>query len=73
MDRPPTARPGPGMLGMWRALPNLLGAFLLLLVGCSPSGPPSGTDGRTAPGSAAASKETVELLNVSYDPTRELY
>jgi sulfate/thiosulfate transport system substrate-binding protein len=73
MDRPPTPSPGPGMLRMWRTLPNMLGAFLLLLVGCSPGGPPSGTDGRTTAGSAAASKGTVELLNVSYDPTRELY
>ncbi|PPA69038.1 sulfate ABC transporter substrate-binding protein [Jeotgalibacillus proteolyticus] len=32
-----------------------------------------GGDGQSADGEASGSQESVELLNVSYDPTRELY
>jgi sulfate transport system substrate-binding protein len=45
------------------------------LVACKRSDAASGPGGGSAPGSAAAeaSKAPVTLLNVSYDPTRELY
>jgi sulfate transport system substrate-binding protein len=47
--------------------PRLLALIIALLgVACSKSEKPAAADGQAAP-------ESVELLNVSYDPTRELY
>ncbi|MGN7471152.1 sulfate ABC transporter substrate-binding protein [Brevibacillus sp. SAFN-007a] len=44
-------------------------ALALALGGCAAASPGTGTSGGEAGGSA----QTVELLNVSYDPTREFY
>lgn len=46
-----------------------IAAAAMILAGCS--GSEAGSKGKE--NSASASKEPVELLNVSYDPTRELY
>jgi sulfate transport system substrate-binding protein len=43
----------------------MLSSLLVSSTGCSKSEPPAGKDAAAAP--------SVELLNVSYDPTRELY
>ena len=48
------------MIGRWRALLAYL--FACLLAACGPADSPTG-----------AEPHTVQLLNVSYDPTRELY
>jgi sulfate/thiosulfate-binding protein len=49
----------------------LLAALAALAVGCGSNSTPTGAAATAASGKS--SKEPVELLNVSYDPTRELY
>lgn len=60
------------MLKGKKLLASLLLVFQVVLVGCSNS-----TDQKASPSSSSAdktsTKEPITLLNVSYDPTRELY
>ncbi|WP_241254671.1 sulfate ABC transporter substrate-binding protein [Brevibacillus sp. SYP-B805] len=64
--------------GSWIKM-AVAGGLLLSLVGCgSQAGPAPGTQNQASQPNAAAeakpeAKPPVELLNVSYDPTRELY
>lgn len=52
---------------------SVLSAILLMGVTACGGGAASGTDKSAAPAGGVAAKPPVELLNVSYDPTRELY
>jgi sulfate/thiosulfate transport system substrate-binding protein len=54
---------------MLRAMTRLFSALILVIAACSNSG---STSGSGSAGGSGAAKE-VTLLNVSYDPTRELY
>lgn len=69
----------PTVLRSWRKLSvvSLLALSLVGLTACGGSGGSTGTSansGATPSGSAAGTNlKPVELLNVSYDPTRELY
>lgn len=65
-----------------RALPFLILSFALVVAGCGGgnAGNSEGGSGQGAPSTPAASNVTpataanaIEILNVSYDPTRELY
>src|SRR5688572_10940128 len=58
-------RPGLGRRGFLR---GALGAAMLPVIGCG-----NGGSGTSPSGSAGAEGGALELLNVSYDPTRELY
>lgn len=53
----------------WRTMMSVVG-LAVIVAGCGGggAGPASGPGGNSAPGG-----ETVQLLNVSYDPTREFY
>jgi len=46
---------------------------LVLVGGCGPTTEPSKTPGSAAAAAKGTAKAAVEILNVSYDPTRELY
>jgi len=56
-------------------------ALLMVIAACSSAGSPTGSGGSGGPGSSAgaaadrgaAAAKDITLLNVSYDPTRELY
>src|SRR6478752_2077052 len=50
----------------------VLTALLVVLAGCG-NGKSTETAGKDSSVSKNDSKKSVELLNVSYDPTRELY
>lgn len=54
---------------MWKLAIGLLAVMVMAACGAAPST----SDGESAGESQSKSGETIELLNVSYDPTRELY
>lgn len=47
--------------------------WMLLMAACSGENVSNGSERPASDGSGGASKPPIELLNVSYDPTRELY